>query len=799
MHAHSNNISNAIKNDIDTRSLLTAFDEISHQIKVLSLDCFDTLLWRTTAAPMDVFYGLSISPALRLKAEEKTRALHYIQQASLETDLNDIYKFAVPYATSEDRQAMIEAELVAEMEACYAFPPVVELIRFAYAQNKKIIVVSDTYFTKDQLYRLLSHQLPTDVMSYISDIFCSVDYGTSKPFGLFNKVIHQLKISSHSILHIGDNLLADKEAPFSVGMQAWQLMPFTDHLTQISNMHIWSASFIDQDVRCKRPLQYPFRGLFGIAAHTLSSPESVIGYMTAGPIMFAFAKYIEIEIEKLKQQYANVKVLFLMRDAYLPFLVCQKLLGENAGQLAHISRFTTYAASFRHKKDIEAYFSEVLYSGRFEQICRQLLLPDEMADNILSKIKDHPEPNKEFANLIYQDYILNTIIEQSKVFRERLICYLKKELKIESEDHLVFIDLGYSGTTQLILSPILNECGMTTSGRYLLALETPKWPIESAGLLDASWCDSRMLSMFVNYIALFEQICTIDQGSVIDYTPEGSPIFSNSNLLNHQHSKLSAIQAECLRFIEDSQRFIADTKLTLPLTHLRDVARADLARFLFLPTANEMQYLQDFQFDFNLGTDKKLPIFDTKKGEENLRQRGLFFMERNLETMRTNYPAELRAISLDLSFTLMALERYKGKLSVQDFSFRREKINIILISREGSTQNTLEAFPTYDGYYSLIIPLGNGSFQVGIQFGLLYRWFELDCAQLISSQYWLTHKESEHTQQVTSALLLSHMQQHDECLYECKDKTSLIAYVPTRSLEQDHQLLRIIFRPIKRR
>src|SRR4051794_1925824 len=57
---------------------LSSFDGV----KVLSLDCFDTLLWRKVAAPTDVFYALAasepfrrvgLSAAMRISAEGQAR------------------------------------------------------------------------------------------------------------------------------------------------------------------------------------------------------------------------------------------------------------------------------------------------------------------------------------------------------------------------------------------------------------------------------------------------------------------------------------------------------------------------------------------------------------------------------------------------------------------------------------------------------------------------------------------------------------------------------------------------------
>jgi hypothetical protein len=71
------------KSQLYARDLLQTFTAYITKIKTLSLDCFDTLLWRKTATPIDVFYALQhrltfqaldLSAALRVQAEATSQA-----------------------------------------------------------------------------------------------------------------------------------------------------------------------------------------------------------------------------------------------------------------------------------------------------------------------------------------------------------------------------------------------------------------------------------------------------------------------------------------------------------------------------------------------------------------------------------------------------------------------------------------------------------------------------------------------------------------------------------------------------
>lgn len=792
------------KSSCYANELELAFLTYEKNITILSLDCFDTLLWRKTAKPFDVFINLQqkekcralgMRAALRLNHEARARALQYVTKGYSEVKLKDIYQYAFPDLDEKDIHLLIEEELAAEMDACYAFQPMVELMRLAKQHHKKIIIVSDTYLTQKQLVFLLQEKLPGDVFKSIDHVFCSSEFNQSKTQGIFHSVMDLTNSRPEKILHIGDNAAADVDAPKKLNINTLQLMQFDDSLEQLSNMRNWAALLIDPRIRYSRGAIDLWRGL--MACHSFSNqPEKIIGYACLGPIMYAFANYLKQEVDLLKNTAKRPKVLFLLRDSHLISTVCAALFGNDFGTNVTISRFAAYAASFHNKRDVEAYLSEHVFAQRFDIICKQLLLPPTIAESLIAKTKKASDPVAEFISLILRDEILQLIFDASTSYCRRLIKYLQGCAKIEEGDTLIFVDLGYRGTAQKRLSPILQEqLDIKVLGRYLLALSDTKTN-GHAGLIDCSWCDDRTLTMLVNYIALFEQVNTNTQSSVIDYNETGQPVFHDSQIQSQQHEKLRAIQTECVKFAVEANPYQTSSQLKLNHEELRDAALAELTRFIFLPTAIEIDYLQSFQFDFNLGTDKMMNVFDLQKGIKDLRNRGLFFMEKNLESMRTNYPAELRAASLELSLSLMTQERFKGSLALKEISFRRETLPILLVAGAQASRNKLEAIPTFDGYYALTIPVGKGNFHVGVQFGSQYKWVEIFSAHLINLSAYLTDSESEYTQDVQAKLVMNQMIERDKNLFECATTDSFVAFVSPNQVWEENHLLRLVFRPI---
>lgn len=797
------------KDKVYPYELYNILDAISPEIKVLSLDCFDTLLWRKVATPIDVFYDLQHRPAfkthrinsyMRASAESHARKIKSMNQANQEVTLKDIYLNSLHHLNADQINELTTDELSAEIETCYALPATVELIRRAHAKGIEIIIVSDTYFNEQQLNYLLENALPQNVKSFISRIFCSSEYGTSKSKDFFHHVLKTLNIPSKSILHIGDNFTADFESPRRYNIQSLHLIQHTPDVNELLRMQMTSLSYIDPSIRYTRGLNQPFRGLLAIKPLFNDKPEHLIGYATIGPIMFAFANFIHEEIKTLKAKGKNPKIIFLLRDAYLPSCVYQTLFHDEIVTCVPISRFVSIASALRTANDIDRYIAGVIDTQRFKEMCRQLLLPDHISKPFLETLQKSDKPAALFYDFIHQENILSIIFHESAQFRNRLKQHLIKKIGLTEGDTLVLVDLGYSGTTQTLLEPVFRDTmNVEIMGLYLISLPIAGWEKSRKGLLDPGTYDQRILYTLVNYIALLEQICTSDDKSVIGYSQEGEPIYSDSNTSDNQHIKLKDIQASCLDFAREANDFLQKTSITLSQQTLKDVALGGLSRFLFLPTKCEINYLESFEFEVNLGTNDVLKVFDSQSGLISLRRRGLFysFMEKSGKSIRMNYPAELRAAGIELSLTMMAQHRYGLELGVNDLSLRQEKINVIIIKNNNTLHTEMHANYTHDGYFSLLIPIGSGSCNIGVLFGQKYQFIQLESVELIKVHAYLQKTETHYTNDIWSNLVFNQMSDKGDKLFECISPEAItLAMINPPANETDNLLVRIIYRPI---
>lgn len=727
-------------------------EHVAGHVDVLSLDCFDTLLLRKTRTPIDVFYDLQNSEAFRsigmsaknrVQAESRARSLQRARKNRGEVTLHEIYSAGYPHLSTEQLEALSHAELQAELDACYVLEATGQAILHAKRLGLDVQIVSDTYFTEEQLRTLLSHCLSEEAMDAIGRVYVSSAYGHSKSDGLFDYVLEDLKTKPNRILHVGDNLHADYAAARRAGIAGIQLR--TEQPIVQEQLRMWSsvASLLVPEVRRSQSLSSVYHG-FLASQQQSEDGASVLGYLGMGPLLYGFGRFIEAEIERLEQEGRRVKPLFLMRDGYLPQQVFESICPEREATAVSVSRFVAYGVSFTSEAAIDDYLARSAGSMNVEAMMKQLLLPEKTCKLIRSRLKKTSKPGREFIKQVKRPEVIEGIVSASADFRRRFYRYLERLVEMQEGDTLLFVDLGYEGTAQRCLGPILKEeRGVEVFGCYLMAASVPDWRKDRRGVLDADYCDERALASLIHYVALIEDLCTARIGSVVDYGEDGDPIAGDKIIGEAQYERIQPVQEECVRFAREASRYFEANSATPSLEELRLATLGSIARLLFLPNQAEVDYLDGFRLDMGMGTLDSFALFDRQQGLEGLRKRGLFFMETDKASLRMNYPVELRHAGLEHSIALLAQHRYGSEFSQSDLTQRRLTMSVMVLSGADGSVNQIEAQATYDGYYSMLIPVGDCAFDLGLLFGQSFEMIQLHSVDLIPQEELMATDEAK--------------------------------------------------------
>lgn len=772
-----------------------ALDGAPAGCSILSLDCFDTLIWRNTHAPADVFADIGEhggTPQQRRWAESHARSHAALHRNRNETAIGDIYRMLLPNASDEARGHGVAAELAAEARHCFAFGPTVELMREAKRRGWQVIIVSDTYLDHRQLGALIAAAAGEEVRGLIDRIFCSSEHGFSKSEGLFTSVLKALRVRPNAILHIGDNVVADCHGPAPLGIATRHLVQFCEDTEQRLRLEAAVGAMLHEGAERQAACQ-PHRAQLACGEPTIADPAERLGYSVLGPVLRTFDGWLRDEARALAQgSDGRVHMLFLMRDGYLPLQMCQAAglpEGVNVAPV-EISRFTALASSFADQATITRFLERELGSEDYKAVAHQLLFtPAEFA-----ALKGHGATNPAtFAANVRKPKNLATAIERSRQFGERLIRHVRGAVDPQPGDTLMLVDLGYNGTVQSCIDSLLREkLGVHVAGRYLLLREQQRDGTDKSGLFDSRHYDMAALEAMCGNVAVIEQLCTVAQGSVVDYAADGEPIRATAGVKGRQSDAREAVQAGAIRFARDDHAAVHRAPLSDTADTRRRAAAAVMARFMFLPLPGELAVLHRFEHDVNLGGGQTVPLFDAALAGCELRRRGLFYLK---DAERMYLPAELRGQGLSLSLALLAQRRFGLDLCMADFRDGAIDLPIIVADGRDVSLHQVSAGKTHDGFLAATIPVGAAQYAIGVQFGRLYEWVEVDSAEFTpvpAGKGGSPHKIGKPIPAVPS---FEGMEAVGGALMRCTDETAFMM-VPPPAVTGQQLMLTVVFRPI---
>lgn len=228
--------------------------------RVISFDIFDTLLYRSSSYPdqakesMPGLLGLSISGQefrqLRNKTEFELRRLSGFQGDVIIQDVYRKLRLSLAFDASAEKAA--ELEFQADFETYRPKSEMLDLLHQAYRNGKTIYIVTDTYYSREQIQIVLGWlEVPDDCM-----LFVSSHEGMRKDNGslwqYIKKVLQQADINPlHEFIHIGDNVVSDSQIPGDYGLGNYHILNPFDKWSIRSRPHIAEHELADQALRHK--------------------------------------------------------------------------------------------------------------------------------------------------------------------------------------------------------------------------------------------------------------------------------------------------------------------------------------------------------------------------------------------------------------------------------------------------------------------------------------------------------------------------------------------------------------------
>jgi len=503
--------------DETLRPLLDRLAPAAARPAVVSFDFFDTLLFRLCAEPSDLFietgrqlatqgllraaYSPSEYRSVRLAADDKARGARVSAGKLPEVTLSEIYAELGEVVT--DPVAARHVEWAIERSLCFVNPAMVSLVEHVRALGLRTAIVSDTYFTADELLRLLADQgVPATLFDAVL-VSCELGKAKSCNGTLYHELLEHFDVCPGEVLHIGDNLHADVHQARRLGIDALHYCRKTPALqAALSGEHRLSEH--------AGPSAGSLESVRVLSARQADGGQDPFrdGAFVLGPVLSRFADWC---VEKYARAGVR-RVLALMREGELLGELLARSASASGIQLEVVTCYASRMATARAAlPSVTLQSATTLIEGAAQLSPQGILeilgLGAEGAEFMDEDKRLKPLPSSDAAlkllGAIFKLPRIRELIEsRHRESHELAFEYLSS---LVGDDRTIgVLDLGWSGSIQRNIARILRQGGreIRTVGCYLactkragrLALEGQ----EAHAYLDAEW----------NRNAILVEVCT---------------------------------------------------------------------------------------------------------------------------------------------------------------------------------------------------------------------------------------------------------------------------------------------------
>jgi HAD superfamily hydrolase (TIGR01549 family) len=532
---------------------LTEIKKEIDRAKVVSFDIFDTLLLRPYLRPTDLFKHVGQISDAPLFADIRIQAEANAREKSNQEDIliDDIYAEIDP-----DFHSFMQYELDLESQVLRANPKIKQIYDYARQSGKKIIIASDMYLQKDFLEKILNRE----GFAGYDRFYLSSDIGKLKGSGnMFRQIISEMDVLPEQIIHIGDNEWADYKVPKKLGIKAVRIEKVIDEYLA-ANPHAKKLSE-NADVGLSVAL--------GLAAERWAVGKSDywenFGYEIAGPIIYAFAKFIETQAKKQKLDH----LLFVARDCYALQKVFDLLGTGIQSHYIYAPRILgilldldlrTVSASWGH--DLPAFIINFL----------------DKRGLVLAGAAD-AKTYKDKLNVIEQNR--DKIMDELSDLRQDYQNYLAGQLSGGTEAKRTGVIDPVSGflTAQVFIEKML---GAKTSGLYMHLLNFMDATLKSGRNLSEMMSASRVIDWCPKLCDLIELVMTSPEPPIYGVDANGKPIYKTdiSKWEKIRGNTYSKMYPPAIRFATESLARFGKYSVGLSQTEMGHI----LHEFYFNPT-----------------------------------------------------------------------------------------------------------------------------------------------------------------------------------------------------------------------
>ncbi len=547
-------------------------------VQVVVFDIFDTLLLRpllnpeSTKAIVARKAGEGVgSIYLKLRAESEGLAR---QKAGRDVGLDAIFpEFAMLSGLPEDAVTRLrQLEESVEHASVAARPDVVEILRFALSQGKRVVLASDMYLPRSAIESMLSAH---GVVGW-QELYLSSEIGLRKDTGeLYRHILAKEGVTPAQILMIGDNEHSDVQIPSDMGMKVWHVMRPVEmaHATARLGPLVQDALHAN-DLNEELTLGLLLRANLGPVFYSnFSSLDLVppnyhaLGYTVLGPLVLSFVQWLAQQ----SSQDGVERLYFLSREGEFLRKIYDIWAKHGEGpppsEYLVLSRRAITVPMIRGMDEIEAIARTTYFSNHASSFVREryglILTDDEWAalvqQGLLNEDKQVEVADAQIDHLKPLLAALSQrILAQAHAERPGMMAYLNA-IGLNDGKKFAVVDVGYSATIQGRLNQLVKG---KAHGYYMMTDSRAEAIANNYGV-SVKGCFGQYVVFGPDANALLrqsfdlEKLLSSDEAQIIRYNlMSGGEVVPEVRALSreevHCQPIRAAIRQGALKFVEDA-------------------------------------------------------------------------------------------------------------------------------------------------------------------------------------------------------------------------------------------------------
>lgn len=469
--------------------------------EVISVDLFDTLIMRRTLFATDVIeltdeklkeQGIVIEKFCDRRLESEK----YLSQQTAST-LVKIYEYMLEKYDIQNVTAQQLAELEWKLDYELVVPrrEICEAAAQAYEGGKAVYIVSDTYYTKQQLVQLLDK---CKITKY-TQVLASCEYRTGKTQQLFE--VLKKRLDGKSCIHIGDDDIADIQSARKYGISACKIYSGPELLEKAGYLGLSEfTKTLSDRIRIGIFVSVLFNSPFQF--ETQEKKITIRDAYELGVLLFApMISDFVIWFKKQAENYDIKNIWFGARDGYLIKKMYDMYVKNRQSIYFLTSRTAAIRSGIQNEEDIR-YIDEMRFNGTLkEQMQKRLGITVDKEKSRLTDYKQEILQHAAVCRTGYQKYIAQFPVKNGDI---------------------AFFDFVAKGTCQLFMSRIVDA---HLKGFYFLRLEEEQMKDRNLDIVSFYESSERDNSVIFDDYYILETMLTSPMPSVAFFDEEGSPVY----------------------------------------------------------------------------------------------------------------------------------------------------------------------------------------------------------------------------------------------------------------------------------